>query len=131
MQHSSAAARALITRRHADLLRELNSLSGVLQLGDISPELQPYGEKLAKAISYAAQQLRQIESDLSLGVDTILDDLRSVLAQVTIDVQLLARQLATPVISPSPEDRLVTRFIAWIHETDAKTARLPAACCDG
>ena len=128
---TSSFAAQLLRRRWNGLSRELHALQALLQNAKVPAELEPYLDKIATEAEEVSGLLFQIDRDLERDLPALLDDLRSALAQATNRVQLLARDLAAPIVSPSAEDRVVTRLIQWAHSSNRLTERMPAACCDG
>jgi hypothetical protein len=128
---TNSVACELLRRRWNDLTRELQALKTLLKDAKVPSELGPYLSKIATEADEVWAQLVEIDRDLGRQLPALLDDLRSALAQAANRVQLLARDLAAPIVSPCAEDRLVTRVIHWAHASNPLTAAMPAACCDG
>lgn len=95
------------------------------------PFLTPYRTKL---LSFAQQSRQQVESNLhllDLGVDDLLDDVRSWTALVLENVRVAAQLLAGPLLRSSACDQVSIKILAWLHATDPRSAPMPPVCSDG
>lgn len=123
--------RDLLEGRNRTALRDITALEAALQRHPTVPFLTPYRSKL---LSFAQQCRQQAESNLhllSLGLDDLLDDVRSWTALVLENVRVAAQLLAGPLLRSSAFDQVSIKILAWLHASDSRSAHLPPVCSDG
>jgi hypothetical protein len=121
----------LLKGRNRTALREITALEAALQRHPTVPFLTPYRSKL---LSFAQQCRQQAESNLdllNLGIDDLLDDVRSWTALVLENVRVAAQLLAGPLLRSSACDQASIKIIAWLHGSDPRSAPMPPVCSDG
>ena len=123
--------RDLLEGRNRAALREITALEAALQRHPTVPFLTPYRSKLLSFAQHCSQQAESNLALLTLGIDDLLDDVRSWTALVLENVRVAAQLLAGPLLRSSACDQVSVKILAWLHATDPRSAPMPPVCCDG
>ena len=123
--------RGLLEGRNRAAIREITALEAALKRHPSVPFLNPYRSKV---LDFAKQCRYQAESNLQLlnvGLDDLLDDIRSWTALVLENVRVAAQLLAGPLLRSSASDQAAIKLVEWLHSTDPRSAPMPAISADG
>jgi hypothetical protein len=113
------------------LLRDIDRLKQEVSKAHVLEELAPYMERVIALCDLAREQIQRNLSDVALGRVSILEDILSSTQQASQIVRLLSSKMATPILRCSPSDRLLIRFLRWMHSQHQNVARFPAVFMDG
>jgi hypothetical protein len=128
---SGAATKDLLESRNRIALREIAALEVALTGHSTAPFLAAYRTKLLQFAQQCRQQAQKNLHLLSIGIDELLDDIRSWTALVLENVRVATQLLAGPLLRASKCDRLPIKIVSWIHSTNPRSALMPAVCRDG
>jgi len=123
--------RELLAGRNRAAIREIAALEAALQRHPSVPFLSPYRSKL---LDFAQQSRHQAENNLhflTIGLDDLLNDIRSWTALVLENVRVAAHLLAGPLLRSSASDQAAIKIIEWLHRTDPRSTSMPAISADG
>lgn len=116
-------ARRFLEKRNQELLRELQTLTNLVEKARIPRELGPYRKQFLQRCERLRAAINLNLLHLQLRQDSITNDLISKTQQATRSVRLLSSMGAIPILRASPADRICLNTIQWLHQnhTDAKT----------
>jgi hypothetical protein len=121
----------MLELRNRQLLQDVERLLQEIDRSPCSGEIVPYATRIRALCILLKQQILRNLKDLSLGQDTILEDVLSNTQQIGQHVRLLSSRLTTPILRSSPTDKLCLRVITWLHSKHPITEKYPPAFTDG
>jgi hypothetical protein len=128
---AESLTRQLLLSRNKMVIRQLEEFTVAVSETSIPPVLENYRKKVLSFAAHCRVEAQNNLEDLSCGLDTLLEDLRSSTAQVLEAVRLVTHLLAGPILRVTDHDKLALKIIQWLHSTDRATTAMPAACRDG
>ncbi|NPV89971.1 MAG: hypothetical protein HPY50_04250 [Firmicutes bacterium] len=121
----------ILLSRNYSLLNQILDLKSVIKAATILPELEHYRSSIYNACITLCGVVERNIKDLSLGNDSIIEDILSNTHQATYYIRLIGSRLTSPILRASENDRLSLLTIKWLHQQSPKTVIFPPAFHDG